>query len=372
MNEDASPAGRKPQVKDEDIIEVFWNAETPILSTSEIAEALPITKRGTFDRLNNLEEEEKIRSKIFPAGGAEVRVWWPDTVTWVPQTRSQYIPKSNKIGIEVVDSLDLPGDGETLKQRRISVNSVFKYLFFKGEAQSSELRTVAWEATTNNTYSSQDSLWNNCISKALGQTTSIFAFYKADNVWRLTTFGESIKSQLGENSLWENWSKNKQLLIEAIYRIFWRRLNEFVELINTDLQVSDPKPEDRHMTRFRDLESPLVFQLELHDEIWVNLTGTLYSHIQIQDNEETIRSLIDEQEEIQTELEVPTTWRRLEEGGSTALQVTTSKDVVFDPSRLAIRQRSNRYGRKSLPIQNRQWVIEVVGAFHEVFHTRIP
>ena len=371
MSEESSPAGRKPRVKDEDITGVFWNADTPVLSTSDVADELPITKRATFDRLSKLEEAGTLGSELFPAGGSEVRVWWHTTVAGVPQAWSQSNPTSNKIGNEIIDSLDLSGDGETLNDRRHAVNTVFKYLFTKGEAPSSELRTVAWAANSSNTYGSQGSLWNNCVSKALSQTTSLFAFYKEDDAWKLTTFGESIKSELGENSLWENWTENKKSLNAAIFQIFWRGFNEFVELNNTDLQLSDPEPENTHTVRFRDVESPIVFQLELQDEVWLDLTGTLSSHLQIQDDEETIRSLINNQESIQTELEIPTTWRRLEEGDRTALQVTASKDVNLDPTRMDIRQRSNSSEGEPLPIQNPQWVIEVTGKFHEVFHTQI-
>ena len=371
MSEDSSPAGRKPRVKEEDITGVFWNADTPVLSTSDVADELTITKRATFDRLSKLEEAGTLGSELFPAGGSKVRVWWHTTVAGVPQAWSQSNPTNNKIGNEIIDSLNLPGDGETLINRRHAVNTVFKYLFTRGVAPSSELRTVAWAANSSNTYASQDSLWNNCVSKALGQPTSLFAFYKEDDAWKLTTFGESIKSELGKNSLWENWAENKKLLSTAIFRTFWRGFNEFVGLNNTDLQLSDPEPGDTHTVRFRDLASPLVFQLELQDEIWLDLSGTLSGHFQIQDNEETIRSLINDQEAIQTELEIPTTWRRLEEGDRTALQVTTSKDIDLDPSRMDIRQHAKGSEGEPLAIQNPQWVIEVAEKFHEVFQTRI-
>jgi hypothetical protein len=371
MSEDSSPAGRKPRVKEEDIAGVFWNADTPVLSTSDVADELTITKRATFDRLSKLEEAGTLGSKLFPVGGSKIRVWWHTTVAGVPQAWSQSNPTSDKIGNEIVDSLDLPGDGEALNNRRHAVSTVFKYLFTKGEAPSSELRTVAWAVNSSNTYASQDSLWNNCVSKALGQPTSLFAFYKEDDAWKLTTFGESIKSELGENSLWENWTENKKSLTASIFRTFWRGFNEFVESNNTNLQLSDPEPENTHTVRFRDVVSPLVFQLDLQDEIWLDLNGTLSSHLQIQDDEDTIRSLINDQEAIQTELEIPTAWRRLEKGDRSALQVTASKDVNLDPSRMDIRQHTNSSEEEPLPIQNPQWVIEVAGKFHEAFHTRI-
>ncbi|MDB2281294.1 hypothetical protein PM030_05345 [Halorubrum ezzemoulense] len=365
MSEDSSPAGRKPRVKEDDITSVFWEADTPVLSTSDVADKLPITKRATFDRLSKLEETGTLGSELFPAGGSEVRVWWHTTVAGVPQAWSQSNPPSDKIGNEIVDSLDLPGDGGTLNNRRHAVNTVFKYLFTKGSATSSELRTVAWAANSNNTYSSQDSLWNNCISKALAQANSLFVFHKQDNAWELTTFGESVKYELGENSLWENWPKNKRSLRVAIFQIFWREFHRSDALKNTGSDESTRTAFFSSM-EFRDIVRPLLFQLELQDEIWLGLTGTLYSHLRIEDDEETIRSLLNDQEAIQAELDIPTTWNYLEEGDSTGLQVTISKDIELDSSKMDIRQRSNGSGRERSPIQNPQWVIEVSGKFYEI------
>lgn len=68
--------GRKPRVTDEEILEIFRTAEDPVLSAGEVADQLPIQRRGVLDRLNSLAENEQIHSK--KVGGRSVVWWYPD------------------------------------------------------------------------------------------------------------------------------------------------------------------------------------------------------------------------------------------------------------------------------------------------------
>lgn len=65
--------GRKPRVTDEQIVEVFRASDDPVLSTSEVADELPIGRRGTLKRLQSLVEDGTLESK--PIGGRNT-VWW--------------------------------------------------------------------------------------------------------------------------------------------------------------------------------------------------------------------------------------------------------------------------------------------------------
>lgn len=68
-----SSVGRKPRVTDEEIIEVFRVAKTPVLTTTMAADELPIGKRALLNRLTDLEEEGKLESMdVGPRG----KVWW--------------------------------------------------------------------------------------------------------------------------------------------------------------------------------------------------------------------------------------------------------------------------------------------------------
>lgn len=63
---------RDEVVADGEILDVFRDADEPILTTAEIAGHLDIEERGLRTRLNKLTEEGLIRKK---AAGSGV-VWW--------------------------------------------------------------------------------------------------------------------------------------------------------------------------------------------------------------------------------------------------------------------------------------------------------
>lgn len=65
--------GRKPRVTDSDILDVFQNTSDPVLSTAEVADAVPIKRRGTLNRLRSLEEAGDLESKEI---GGRNTVWW--------------------------------------------------------------------------------------------------------------------------------------------------------------------------------------------------------------------------------------------------------------------------------------------------------
>jgi hypothetical protein len=73
MTEKAPDGGRKPRVTDDDLLDVFRSTEDPVLSTAEVADAVPIKRRGTLDRLRSLEADGQLDSK--PVGGRNT-VWW--------------------------------------------------------------------------------------------------------------------------------------------------------------------------------------------------------------------------------------------------------------------------------------------------------
>lgn len=68
-----SGPGRKPTIPDEDILQVFRDASDPVLTTSEVAEEIDMSRRGAYSRLDNLAEENEIKQKKIGQTGA---VWW--------------------------------------------------------------------------------------------------------------------------------------------------------------------------------------------------------------------------------------------------------------------------------------------------------
>lgn len=75
--------GRKPRITDEEILDVFRSSTDPVLTTGEVASEVDITHRGVRDRLEQLEEEGKVRSKKV---GARAMVWWDPSHTRVTNT----------------------------------------------------------------------------------------------------------------------------------------------------------------------------------------------------------------------------------------------------------------------------------------------
>ncbi len=65
--------GREPTVSNEEILEVFRDASDPVLTTAEVANAIGLGRRGTFDRLKQLSNEKEIQMKKVGETGA---VWW--------------------------------------------------------------------------------------------------------------------------------------------------------------------------------------------------------------------------------------------------------------------------------------------------------
>lgn len=75
MSDDAKP-GRKPRVSDEEILQLFREADDPVLSTAEVTEQLPIKRSATYKRLTALQDEGQLTGKEI---GGRNTVWWvPD------------------------------------------------------------------------------------------------------------------------------------------------------------------------------------------------------------------------------------------------------------------------------------------------------
>ena len=65
--------GRKPRVSEDEILSLFRETDDPVLSTAEVGEQLPITRRSAYNRLKTLRETGKLESKQI---GGRNRVWW--------------------------------------------------------------------------------------------------------------------------------------------------------------------------------------------------------------------------------------------------------------------------------------------------------
>jgi len=72
MGNDSTP-GRKPRVKDEEILGLFREADDPVLSTAEVTDRLPIKRSATYKRLSSLRGDGRLAGKDV---GGRNTVWW--------------------------------------------------------------------------------------------------------------------------------------------------------------------------------------------------------------------------------------------------------------------------------------------------------
>lgn len=64
--------GRKETVTDEEILQIFINADRPFLTSTEVAERLEFTRSGALKRLNSLEKGGYLDVKKT----GNVNIWW--------------------------------------------------------------------------------------------------------------------------------------------------------------------------------------------------------------------------------------------------------------------------------------------------------
>ena len=66
-------SGQKPRVSDDDILDVFRATTDLALGTAEVADALPIGRRATYNQLTSLSEQGFLVRKQI---GDRTTIWW--------------------------------------------------------------------------------------------------------------------------------------------------------------------------------------------------------------------------------------------------------------------------------------------------------
>jgi len=135
-------------VTDADLLDVFRGTSDPVLSTAEVADSVPIKRRGVLSRLRSLEADGDLDSKQI--GGR-------NTVWWVIGESDEKRRESDPVGSvgDRSDSVDRREDAaeaggsdraldealsdlDTTDERREAVRACVEYLRKHGEGQKSD------------------------------------------------------------------------------------------------------------------------------------------------------------------------------------------------------------------------------------------
>ena len=147
MPDSANTGGRKPRVSDSDLVDVFRSTSDPVLSTAEVADAVPIKRRGVLNRLRSLEDAGELESKQI---GGRNTVWWERRETGEDAPRAAAgrdaadppadPPPDAHGGDDTgeedaladardrIDTLDLAGSGTDYERRRDAVVRMYEHL----------------------------------------------------------------------------------------------------------------------------------------------------------------------------------------------------------------------------------------------------
>lgn len=208
MPESTDKGGRKPRVTNSDLLDVFRSTTDPVLSTAEVADALPIKRRGTLNRLRRLEDAGKLDSKQI---GGRNTVWWldegnvsvTDTLEEARQEPATDAARSEsgersadtvddtqaESGLDVdaaIEAVDTPGSGETLQRRREALREMYDYLREHGTARRRDFEEIV--DTEDVGYGSFNSFWTNYVKAkdALKQLPNVDPPGEGEHTWYYT------------------------------------------------------------------------------------------------------------------------------------------------------------------------------------------
>lgn len=168
------------------VLGVFAEVRGPVVTSADVADALDCSRDTARRKLTELHRKCEVERRET-AGRV---VWWMSDDLGRDHERN--LPGTERVGDPVdvgvpenvedtvsaentpdsvedidVEALDLPGQGDDLQRRQAAVSAVLDHLQENGEAQASELKSLAWEVD-GESYSDARSLWKNCVlSRAL-------------------------------------------------------------------------------------------------------------------------------------------------------------------------------------------------------------
>lgn len=367
MDEDTN-RGRPPKASDGEIASVFIEADEPFLSTQEVADELPIGFSGTIKRLESLETDGILRSKMV----AGSNVWWHQQVdathAWAKNEDERgEVDNSTPgpIGVPLIDKLDVPGSGEDDFNRRLSINAVFRRRFRDTEAERTELMDLAWDSSPYNTYDSEESLWNNCIIPALNQ--SIFFSPRGESQkWILAELGKWIVNTLSKDEIWTDWptvrSRLESHISEKIAEGILASLNR-----SNYRQNRKMGPTDKRLHYLLKLDDePYLVEFSFSTSTWQDGEIGLSISLTVQGSPEIIDQIMDQKATLDKAFEEDLIWDQENE----SLRIILPLGAILTPNSTALAPSDRENYRP--PVENPQTIVEKIKRFDSHAQQIIP
>lgn len=94
---------RERKIADQDVLKVFDSADEPVLTASEIAKALPVTRQAVNYRLNRMHESGLVDRKD---AGARSVVWWATVAPRLSDEAREEADKATRDSAITLDELE--------------------------------------------------------------------------------------------------------------------------------------------------------------------------------------------------------------------------------------------------------------------------
>lgn len=230
--------GRPPEVTDKEILNVIQTSNEPFLTTTEIAEQLPIGQRAVLNRLSKLHDQGTIKKKDL---GDRYSVWWtPSSLQLslqsqiqesrerVREYRNKSHPSFSEQRVEEkIRELDIPGTEETEDARRKAIIAAYKYLRNERKASKQDFIKKLFSSFSAG-YSNERAWWEKLIRPALRKLPTVKPSSRG-GAWRYQS--EDIDPGIIElqtrlpddvtelnNLLFKSWSPSQEAIKEDRHR----------------------------------------------------------------------------------------------------------------------------------------------------------
>lgn len=253
MVDDVPSGGRKPRVPGSEIVAFIQESDKRVLTTKEIAEEYSMTSTGMANRLNQLVDEGIIQSRLV----GRTKIWWYDDKTATGSSASIKWQEAPEMDFGFVSELDIPGDGEVLRNRRFAVSTVFRYLIMYEQKEprpwytristveshdrsfaTEQLRDLAWIALRQPRYRDDTVFWNRCIYPALKQTL-LFDMNAHKNAWKPTALCGHLVAEHGDRFLWREWNQERDEILRTVVCKFGEAIEKHLDDSEQLIQFED-------------------------------------------------------------------------------------------------------------------------------------